>query len=93
MNSSNEAIASNRTEKEQPSFVRRFINGTIENMMGNRNTSKKSILEYTVDGYNLIADREIDVEKQYDSSGKVIAYNVNGELIKIGRKVNPDSSE
>lgn len=93
MNSPNETIASNQFKKEQTSFVRRFINGTFENLLGRRNTSKKSILEYTVDGYNLVADREIDVEKQYDSYGKLTAYQLNGEILKIGRKVNPGSRE
>lgn len=75
------------------SFASRFINGVFSNIFGKRDPNKKSLLEYTVDGYNLMADREVEVEKHYDASGNLVAYRVNGELVKIGHKVNSTLGE
>lgn len=84
-----EVIALNPVEDQNQSFVLRFFRGSVNRILGNRSGSQKSFIEYTVNGYNLIADREVEVEKEYDASGKIVAYHINGELIKIGRKVNP----
>ncbi len=35
----------------------------------------------------MIADRELEVEKQFDENGNIIAYNVIGDNIEIVRKV------
>ncbi len=78
---------------EKPSFAARFMKGAFNKIFSERETSGKSLLEYTVGGYNLISDREVEVEKQYDASGRVVAYHVNGEVIKFGRKVNPPMQE
>jgi hypothetical protein len=75
------------------SFAARFVKGTINKIFSGPESSGKSLLEYTVSGYNLISDREVEVEKQYDASGRVVAYHVNGEVIKFGRKVNPPMQE
>lgn len=80
-------------EVKRPSFALRFFKGSLSKLFVNENRSKKSLLEYTVSGYNLMTDREVAVEKQYDASGKLVAYHINGELIKIGRKVSPAGSE
>lgn len=78
---------------QQGSFSSRFVNGVMKNIFGKRKRSGKSLLEYTVDGYNLMADKEVEVEKEYDSSGNIVAYRVNGEVVKIGRKVNAPLGE
>lgn len=78
---------------KQASFAMRFLGGAIKNIFGERNNSKRSLLEFTIEGYNLMSDREVEVEKRYDNTGNVVAYQVNGEIIKIGRKVNPSSVE
>ena len=78
---------------EQQPFAIRFIKGAFGKVFQERQRSGKTFIEYTVSGYNLMADREVEVEKQYDPSGRVIAYRVNGELIKLGRQVNPPLGE
>lgn len=78
---------------DRPSFASRFLKGTVNNLFGERERSGKSLLEYTINGYNLMSDRDLEVEKEYDASGRVVAYHVNGELIKFGRKVNPPAIE
>ena len=78
---------------EKHSFTSRFMKGAFSRIFKGTEAPGKSLLEYTVSGYNLISDREVEVEKQYDASGRVIAYQVNGEVIKFGRKVNPPMQE
>jgi len=73
-----------KTEKK--SFIGRFLSASVAKLAPARNSSGKSILEYSVDGFNLLADREVEVEKQYDTDGSVV-YNVNGEVINFSRKV------
>lgn len=72
------------------SFASRFFAGVFTNVFGERESTpeKKTMLEYTIDGYNLLADRDVEVEKAYNAEGKVISYHVNGETIKIGRRAN-----
>jgi hypothetical protein len=81
------------TPASEPSFVARFVKGSVNKLLGNGQRTNRSLLEYTVSGYNLLADRDVEVEKQYDASGRVVAYHVNGELIKIGQRVNPPMGE
>ena len=69
------------------SFAGRFISSLVSKLVPPGNSSGKSFLEYSVDGYNLLADREVEVEKQYDNNGNVVAYNVNGEILNFSRKV------
>ncbi|MEZ5084574.1 MAG: hypothetical protein R2750_14205 [Bacteroidales bacterium] len=75
------------------SFFGRFVSGFTSKLFDVERPEKKSFLEYTVSGYNMIADREVEVEKEYTSSGRVSAYNVKGETISFSRKVNPKSAE
>ncbi len=89
----NELIRGGQELMEQKSFTGRFIANTFEKVFGTRNSSQKSIIEYTIEGYNLMADREVEVEKAYDTSGNVIAYNINGRVLSLGRKVNPNTTE
>ena len=79
----------NNPEKRK-SFIGRFIAGVANKIVGPRNPEKKSLLEYTVEGYNLLADRDVQVEKELDESGKVVAYNISGgeNLEFIRRKGN-----
>lgn len=46
---------------------------------------KKSILELTVDGYNLIADKNISVEKETDENGRVISMNLETRFFSYNR--------
>ena len=67
------------------SFLRRFITGITSKFINVDKPQNKSFLEYTIDGYNFIADKEVEVDKELDENGKVIAYKVNGENISLGR--------
>ena len=78
---------------DKPSFASRFLQGAVNKIVGDRERPERSFLEYTVNGYNMIADREVEVEKHYDASGRIIAYQINGELIKFGHKVNPPGKQ
>lgn len=82
-------------DNSQSSFTSRFVSGVFSKMFkpANSNTQKKSLLEYTVNSYNMLADREVEVEKEYDSSGNIVSYNVNGELVSFTRKVNSGTKE
>ena len=83
-------LANNETKK---SFLSRFVSGFASKLIEVDKSERKSFLEYTVSGYNMIADREVEVEKEYSSSGQISAYNVKGETISFSRKVNPRSAE
>ncbi len=72
-------------EPQKKSFLSRFMASTVSKLIPSRNASGKSLFEYSVDGFNLLADREVEVEKQYDADGSVV-YNLNGEVINISRK-------
>jgi hypothetical protein len=48
----------------------------------------KTFVVYTIEGYNLMADKEVSREKEVDENGKVIAYVLNGESILISRNKN-----
>jgi hypothetical protein len=75
-------------ENDSPkSFVGRFLSSVTSKLIPDNNIQKKSILEYTVEGYNLLADREVEVERQFDERGKLTAVNVDGEVINLSRKV------
>jgi hypothetical protein len=78
---------------KQPSFAARFISGLAGKIIGDPNPEKKSFIELTVDGYNMLADREVEVEKEIDASGKVVGYNVKGETIAFTKKVNKPGIE
>ncbi len=73
-------------QKRKP-FVSRFLSSVVKKVIPVNSTEKKSFLERTVNGYNMIADRELEVEKQFDENGNIIAYNVIGDNIEIVRKV------
>ena len=70
---------------EKRSFFRRFIVGITGALFNTKNPTKKSFFEYTLDGYNLISDREVTLEKEVDETGKVVAYNLNGNKINLSR--------
>jgi hypothetical protein len=80
-------------KKEQPSFAARFFSGFTRKLIGNPNPEKKSLLEISVDGYNMIADRDVEVKKQLDANGNVVAYNVKGETIAFSHRVNKATAE
>ncbi len=67
------------------SFFRRFIVGITGALFNTENPTKKSFIEYTLDGYNFISDREVTLEKEVDETGKVVAYNLNGNKINLSR--------
>jgi len=75
------------TNDKSKSFFGRFLASVTSNLIPANSIQKKSFLEYTVEGYNLMADREVEVEKQFDDSGKLSAVNVDGEVINLSRKV------
>ncbi len=95
MSDSNSLFASNPNpgnqnklsiEKKRPSFVVRFLENAAGKLFNPDKKEKKSFLEYTIDGYNLMADKSVEVEKELDENGKVVAYQLNGENISISRK-------
>ncbi|MCB2219889.1 MAG: hypothetical protein KQI35_05790 [Bacteroidetes bacterium] len=78
---------------KQPAFAVRFLSGLTKKLIGNPNPDKKSLIELSVDGYNMIADRDVEVKKQLDANGNVVAYNVNGETIAFSHRVNKSTAE
>jgi hypothetical protein len=74
-----------KPEENRPGFVGRFMQGLFRKTIPKMD--QKSFLEYTLDGYNLMSDRDVELEKQYDERGKVVAYRINGENIRIGQRV------
>jgi hypothetical protein len=75
----------NLNQKEQKSFASRFIAGLAGKVIKTNNFKGKSFLEYTIDGYNLMADKGVILEKEVDKNGEVIAYSLNGENISFSR--------
>ena len=85
-----EVYASNVEPVETPkekSFMSRFFSSLVKKVVPAGRGDKKSLIEYTVNGYNLMADRDVEVKKQYDSAGNIIAYNVVGENVEIIKRV------
>jgi hypothetical protein len=80
------------TEKEK-TFIARFITGLENKLLPNRKTERKSFLEYTVEGFNLIADKEVEVIREKDENGNVIAYNVVGDNMQFTRRKRNASRE
>lgn len=72
-------------QKPNKSFFKRFIAGMTNKLIDVEKPKNKSFLEYTIDGYNFMADRDVEVDKEMDENGKVVAYKVNGENISLGR--------
>ena len=72
-------------QKPKKSFFKRFIAGMTNKLIDVEKPKSKSFLEYTIDGYNFMADQDVIVDKELDENGKVIAYKVNGENISLGR--------
>ena len=90
------ALAVNDSSGDIPkrkSFMARFISSVVRKMVPANRTEKKSFIEYTVGSYNFIADKDVEVEKQYDSEGNIIAYNVVGDNIKIVKRVKSRMKE
>ena len=80
-------------KQKSKSFVGRFVTGLTNKFVNTKDLEKKSFIEYTVEGYNLIADKEVTVNKELDENGKVVAYNVNGESISFARFRKNSSQE
>ncbi len=76
-------------EISEKSFVSRFIGGLAGKVIKIDNRQRKSFFEYTLEGYNLMADKEVSIEKEVDENGKVIAYSLNGESISLSRNKHP----
>jgi hypothetical protein len=74
--------------ERKKSFVSRFIAGLAGKVIKTDNLKGKSFLDYTIDGYNLMADKEVSLEKEVDENGKVIAYLLNGESVSFSRNKN-----
>jgi len=83
----------NNSEKRNKSFIGRFIAGVANKIIGPGNPEKKSLLEYTVEGYNLLADRDVQVEKELDENGKVIAFNITGNSLEFARSKRKPTRE
>lgn len=79
-------LASDETVREnQKSFVSRFITGLAGKVIKIEKPERKSFLEYTIEGYNLMADKNVSLEKEVDDTGKVIAYTLDGENLSFFR--------
>ncbi len=79
-------------QKRKP-FISRFLASVVKKVIPVNSTEKKSFLERTVNGYNMLADRELEVEKQFDENGNIIAYNIIGDNIEIVRKLKHPINE
>ena len=80
-------------QKPKKSFFKRFIAGITNKLIDVEKPQSKSFLEYTIDGYNFMADQDVVVDKELDENGKVIAYKVNGENISLGRSNKNGTTE
>lgn len=88
-----EELENNKNQKPEKSFIRRFITGITKKFIDVEKPQNKSFLEYTIDGYNFMADRDVTVDKELDDNGKVIAYKVNGENISLSRSNRDGTTE
>jgi hypothetical protein len=70
---------------EQKSFASRFIAALAGKVIKIEKPERKSFLEYTIEGYNFMADKEVQLDKKVDENGNVIAYSLNGENISFAR--------
>jgi len=77
------------TNKPEKSFAARFIAGLANRVIKIEKPGNKSFIDLTIEGYNLIADKEVTLEKKTDENGKVIAYSLNGENISFSRNRSP----
>ena len=75
-------------ETIERSFVARFVAGFVRKIIGDPASEDKTLVEYTVEGYNLIADREVEVNKQLDRNGNIVSYDINGQVISFSRNRN-----
>lgn len=91
--STTELAVNIETTDQNKSFLNRFVAGAFGRILNNSPKLNKSFIEYTIEGYNLMADREVELEKQYDDQGNVVAYHLDGELINLGRKVPAGGKE
>jgi hypothetical protein len=69
------------------SFAGRFIRAFSARMIRQPDMLNKSLVEYTIDGYNLLADRQVEINKQLDQEGNVVAFNIRGENISFFRSL------
>ncbi len=69
--------------EKQKSFVSRFIAGLAGKVIKVDKPERKSFLEYTIEGYNLMADKDVTLEKKVDETGRVIAYSLDGEILSF----------
>lgn len=69
----------------QRSFASRFLAGLVSKVIRVDMPKRKSFLEYTIEGYNFIADKEVELQKTVDVSGHVIAYSLNGQNLSFSR--------
>jgi hypothetical protein len=74
--------------EKKESFVARFIGGLAGKVIKTDNLKGKSFLDYTIDGYNLMADKNVSLEKEVDETGKVIAYSLDGENLSFFKNKN-----
>jgi len=93
-----EVFALNKTFVEEnddskKSFFGRFIAGLTGRVINIEKPQKKSFFEYTVDGFNFLADQDVIVDKEVDENGKVVAYNINGNNINLSRSNKEKSTE
>jgi len=79
--------------KSDKSFFKRFVSGLAGRLINTENIQKKSFIEYTVDGFNFLADQDVIVDKEVDENGKVVAYNINGKNINLSRSNKEKSSQ
>ncbi|MCB0807226.1 MAG: hypothetical protein KDC05_15620 [Bacteroidales bacterium] len=75
-------------EEKEKSFTARFLAGFFNKIIGDPMPENKTLIEYSVDGYNLIADREVEVNRKLDQHGNIVAYNINGQTISVARNRN-----
>jgi hypothetical protein len=74
--------------KTQKTFVSRFVGALAGKVIKTDNLRGKSFLDYTIDGYNLMADKDVSLEKEMDETGKVIAYSLDGENLSFFKNKN-----
>ncbi|GAB4329056.1 MAG: hypothetical protein Kow00127_21510 [Bacteroidales bacterium] len=77
----------NLPEKEPgKSFAARLFENTLARVTAPLFRRNKSLIDIGVEGYNLLTDRNLRVEKVFDSQGNVVAYSVEDEEVLFQRR-------
>lgn len=87
------ATNSDRRKNFISSFLGNLTSKLIRRNNASPNNKKSSFIEYSVQGYNLLTDKEVEVKREYNENGDIMAYNVIGERVEFTTKKRKPSQE